>query len=241
MRKVIFLILLNAVYCNLVYGQESTNQGGRMLFQGIVMEKQKETPLPNTQIFVNRTFSAVSNDNGRFAFYAGKKDTVTFRLLGYKPAYFYINDTLTGMDFVAGIYLSTDTVLIDEVVILPRLSNLKADMFSPRSETSRQTQNASNNLALSAYQARITQSKLGDPALNYEVIRQRQKEEAFTKGQIPSDRIAGLSPLMLIPAAYMLLHGLPEKPALFQSGLTDQEVNEIHKRYLESIRKTNKK
>jgi hypothetical protein len=237
MWRLLFLILLNAVFCNLIYGQESANHGSKMFFQGIVMEKKKETPLQATQIFVNRAFSSVSNENGRFAFYAGKKDTITFRLLGFKPAYFYIGDTLTGRDFVAGIYLSADTVLIDEVVILPRLSNLKADMFSSRSEASRQTQNASNNLALSAYQARITQSKLGDPALNYEVIRQRQKEEAFTKGQIPSDRMVGLSPLMLIPAAYLLLHGLPEKPAQFQPNLTEQEVNEIHRRYMESIRK----
>jgi hypothetical protein len=132
--------------------------------------------------------------------------------------------------------MSADTVSIDEVVILPRLANLKSDIFNPRSEKSRQNQNASNNLELSAYQAKMNQNKLGDPSTNYEVLRQRQKDDAYTKGQIPSDRIVGLSPLLLIPAAYMLLHGLPEKPAPLQPSLTEQEVNEIHKRYLESIR-----
>lgn len=236
MRRQLIFILLNALLWTSMSGQESDNQGSKLLFQGIVMEKQNENPLPNAQIFINRTFSSVSNDHGRFAFYAAKNDTVTFSLLGYKPLIFYISDTLAGKEFVAGIYMRADTVSIDEVVILPRLANLKADIFSPRSETSRQHQNASNNLALSAYQARMTQNKLGDPSLNYEVLRQRQKDEAYTKGQIPSDRIVGLSPLMLIPAAYMLLHGLPGKPALLQPSLTEQEVNEIHKRYMESIR-----
>ncbi|MGD0340671.1 MAG: carboxypeptidase-like regulatory domain-containing protein [Bacteroidales bacterium] len=237
MKRLLLLILLIAFLYDSMCGQESNNQGSRMLFHGLVMDKQNETFLPNVQIFINKTFSSVSNNAGRFSFYAGRNDTVIFRLLGYKPAYFYISDTLTGKEFVAGIYMSADTISIDEVVILPRLSNLKADMFSPRSEESRQIQNASNNMAISAYSAKITQNKLGDPALNYEVIRQRQKDEAYTKGQIPSDRMVGLSPLMLIPAAYMLLNGLPEKPAPFQQGLTEQEVNEIHKRYLESARK----
>jgi hypothetical protein len=237
MSRQFILILLNALLWTSVSGQETDNKGSKLLFQGIVMEKQNENPLPNAQIFINRIFSSVSNDLGRFAFYASKNDTVSFSLLGYKPLIFFVSDTLSGKEFVAGIYMRADTLSIDEVVILPRLANLKSDIFSPRSETSRQNQNASNNLALSAYQAKMNQSKLGDPSLNYEVLRQRQKEEAFTKGQIPSDRIVGFSPLILIPAAYMLLRGFPEKPAPIQPSLTEQEVNQIHKRYMESIMK----
>jgi hypothetical protein len=237
MKRLFILLIFQVALCNCLRGQDVKNQGARILFHGLVMDGQSETPLSNTQIFINRSFSSVSDENGKFAFYAFKRDTVVFRLLGYKPAFFHISDTLAGKEFVTGVYMHADTVSIDEVVIIPRLANLKSDMFSPRSDAARQTQNANNNLALSAYQARMGQNKLGDPSLNYEVIRQRQKNEAFTKGQIPSDRIVGLSPLMLIPAAYMLLHGLPEKPAQFQPSLTDQEVREIHKRYMESIRK----
>jgi hypothetical protein len=237
MRRIFILIIFQAALCNCLRCQDVKNQGARILFQGLVMDGQSETPLSNTQIFINRLFSSVSDVNGKFTFYAFKRDTVIFRLLGYKPAFFHISDTLSGKEFVTGVYMHADTVSIDEVVIIPRLASLKSDMFSPRSDAARQTQNANNNLALSAYQARVGQNKLGDPAINYEVIRQRQKNEAFTKGQIPSDRIVGLSPLMLIPAAYMLLHGLPEKPTQFQPGLTDQEVREIHKRYMESIKK----
>ena len=236
MRRQLIFILLNSLLWTSVSGQESDNQGSRMLFQGIIMEKQNEIPLPNAHIFINRSLSSASNEDGRFAFYAAKNDTVIFSLLGYKPLFFHISDTLSGREFVAGIYMSADTVSIDEVVILPRLANLRSDIFNPRSEKSRQNQNASNNLELSAYQAKMNQNKLGDPSTNYEVLRQRQKDDAYTKGQIPSDRIVGLSPLLLIPAAYMLLHGLPEKPAPLQPSLTEQEVNEIHKRYLESIR-----
>jgi hypothetical protein len=193
MRRQLIFILLNALLWTSVSGQESDDQGSKLLFQGIVMEKQNENPLPNAQIFINRTFSSVSNDHGRFAFYAAKNDTVTFSLLGYKPLTFYISDTLAGKEFVAGIYMRADTVSIDEVVILPRLANLKADIFSPRSETSRQHQNASNNLALSAYQARMTQNKLGDPSLNYEVLRQRQKDSRLKSSDAYSGRLYAAS------------------------------------------------
>jgi hypothetical protein len=231
------IILLQAVLLNSISGQDVKNQETRMLFHGMVMDGQNETPLANAQIFINKSFLSVSDDNGKFAFYAGRSDTVIFRLLGYKPAYFYISDTLAGKEFIAGVYMHADTVSIDEVIIMPRLANLKSDLFSPRSDASQLTENANNNLAISAYQARMTQNKLGDPAINYEVLRQRQKNDAYTKGQIPSDRIMGLSPLLLIPAAYMLLHGLPEKPPPLQPRLTEQEVNEIHKRYMQSLKK----
>jgi len=56
--------------------------------------------------------------------------------------------------------MSADTVSIDEVVILPRLANLKSDIFNPRSEKSSKNQNASNNLELSAYQAKMNQNNL---------------------------------------------------------------------------------
>jgi hypothetical protein len=69
------------------------------------------------------------------------------------------------------------------------------------------------------------------------VLRNQQKSVAYTKGQIPPDRIVGLSPFMLIPAAYLLINGLPEKPSPLKPQLTEKEVDNIHKKYLEKIRR----
>jgi hypothetical protein len=46
----------------------------------------------------------------------------------------------------------------------------------------------------------------------------------------------GLSPLLLIPAAYLLMNGLPEKPGAYQPHLTDQDINQIHQKYLKTIK-----
>jgi hypothetical protein len=77
---------------------------------------------------------------------------------------------------------------------------------------------------------------LGDPATNYELLRQKQKTDAFERGGIPSDKMVGISPLLLIPAAYLLIHGLPEKPAPLKQQLTNQEVNQIHNKFLETLK-----
>jgi hypothetical protein len=69
--------------------------------------------------------------------------------------------------------------------------------------------------------------------MNYGHIRQQQKINAYEKGGIPSDQISGISPLLLLPAAYLLIHGAPAKPAAFEHKLTNQELEQIQKKYLE--------
>jgi hypothetical protein len=54
--------------------------------------------------------------------------------------------------------------------------------------------------------------------------------------QIPSDQIVGISPLLLIPALYLLLNGLPDNPPPMQPKLTEQEVSQLHKKYLETLK-----
>jgi len=144
---------------------------------------------------------------------------------------------LSGREFVAGIYLHSDTISIGEVIIIPKLTNLKSELLNTRPEASKTVENARYNLEISAYQGRMAQSKMGDPALNYEVLRNQQRRDAYSRGQIPADRMVGLSPLMLIPAAYLLMHGLPEKPSAPKPHLTDKEINDLHERYMQSLKK----
>ena len=209
---------------------------GMILFHGLILDASTEEPLPNSQIFINRIFTSVSDAEGKFAFYVNKKDTVVFSNVGYKKAIMQISDTLKGKQFLAGVFMHSDTINIGEVVIFPRMASLKSDMLRPPAEASRQMENAKYNLSVSSYQGRVNTGSLGDPAMNYEMLRQQQKNDAYSKGQIPSDKIVGLSPLLLIPAAYLLIHGKPEKPAAVKPVVTDQEANMIISRYLESLK-----
>lgn len=236
MKSIFFIILSVCILNQAGFSQGKENAGIRILFHGLVMDANTLSPLTNSQIMINRTFSSVSSDDGTFAFYVNRNDTVVFKSLGYKATILYVSDTLIGREFIAGVYMHTDTLSIGEVVIVPRLINLKSEILNARSKTPTTFDNARYNVAVSAYQGRNSQSKLGDPATNYTHLSQKQKVDAYERGGIPSDKMVGLSPLLLIPAAYLLIHGLPEKPAPLKPQLSDQEVDQIQKKYLETLK-----
>ena len=234
MRKWLVVILLLFICLNTGYSQVTTKGSSKILFHGLVLDAITQTPLSNSHISINRSLFSISDLEGKFAFYVSRNDTVTFTRLGYKPAVMIVSDTLTGKEYIAGVYMHTDTLTIGEVIIIPRFSNLRSVLMNPRSEISPEEENARYNLEISAYQGRITQNKLGDPQSNYEILRQKQRINAYEKGGIPSDKIIGISPFLILPAAYLLIHGLPEKPAPFKPQLTDQEVRQIHEKYLKN-------
>lgn len=236
MKSIFFIILSVCILNQAGFSQGKENAGIRILFHGLVMDANTLSPLANSQIMINRAFSSVSSDDGTFAFYVNRNDTVVFKILGYKATILYVSDTLIDREFIAGVYMHTDTLSIGEVVIVPRLINLKSEILNARSKTPTTFDNARYNVAVSAYQGRNSQSKLGDPATNYTHLSQKQKVDAYERGGIPSDKMVGLSPLLLIPAAYLLIHGLPEKPAPLKPQLSDQEVDQIQKKYLETMK-----
>lgn len=201
------------------------------------MDANSFAPVPNSQIMINSLFSSLSREDGSFAVYVRRNDTVVFRSLGFKPSLIYVNDTLRGSEYITGVFMSADTVSIGEVVILPGYSNLKYEILNAKSAIPADMENARYNVAISAYQGKTSQAVLGDPIDNYNLISQRQKMATFEKGGIPAEHIAGFSPLLFLPAAYLLIHGLPERPPPIRPGLTDDEVKKIHKRFLEMAKK----
>ncbi len=237
MKQIAIILFLFFLINFPVNSQQSKGSQGLILFNGIVMDSGTNSPLANTQVIINRSYLSVSDKEGRFAFYVNRRDTVVFTRLGYKTANFIVSDTLAGREFLAGIYMSSDTLSIAEVIITPRLRNLKSELMNSKIEPNIQMENAKYNLALSAYQGRMGQNKMGDPAINYKVLQQKQQDEAYSKGQLPSDRIVGLSPFLLIPAVYLLINGFPDKPAAMESQLTPQEIDRLNRIYLEKTRK----
>lgn len=236
MKKIFYLLFIALVFPGNGICQQVKNEKPGILFNGMVADASTLTPLSGTQITINRDLLSISGDDGTFAFYVNRNDTVIFSRLGYKSAQFYVSDTLAGKEFIAGVFLNADTISIGEVVIVPRLRNLKNELMNPRIETKTEMENARYNVAVSAYIGKNSLSTLGDPATNYEYLRQQQRTDAFEKGGIPSDKMIGLSPFMLLPAAYLLIHGLPEKPEPLKPELNRQEVNEIYEKYLEILK-----
>jgi len=238
MLKRSFLCLFS-ILCilNAGFSQGNGNVEKKILFRGLVKDASTFLPINNPQITINGVNSRISGNNGNFSFYVGKNDIVIFKSLGYKPVIFNVNDTLKGLDFISGVYLSSDTIPISEVIIIPKFTNLRSDILNAKSKTSVDFENARYNVAASAYQAKNSQGSLGNPADNYALLKQQYKVNAFEKGGIPSDRIIGFNPLLIAPAVYLLIKGVPEEPPPFSPDLTNQEVDLIQQKYLETLNK----
>jgi hypothetical protein len=238
MKKIWSLLLLLSILNEIGIGQQIKSEKYSILFHGLVLDAATLTPLAGSKIIMRREIISVSGIDGTFAFYVNKNDTVIFSRLGYKATQLFISDTLTGKEFIAGVYLHADTISIGEVVIAPRVRNLKNELLNSRPETSTEMENAKYNVAVSSYIGRNSTGNLGNPGANYEVLRQKQRIAAYEKGSIlPSENMIGINPLIVLPAAYLLIHGSPEKPDPLKPQLTDKEVNQINKMYLETLRK----
>ena len=236
MKRILITVSSLFIFFYFSFGQVKENADKRILFQGLVIDASNLSPVSNTQIMINRAFSSVSDVDGSFAFYVNMYDTVVFKSLGYKPAMMFINDTLRGRAYIAGIYMNSDTLSIGEVVIIPRHINLRSEIMNARDKTPATMQNARYNVAISAYQGKNSRNVLGDPETNYRVISQKQKVDAFEKGGIPSSMIAGVNPLFLIPVLVHSLATQPEPPPAFSPQLNDIEVEQIHNKYIESLK-----
>jgi len=234
MTKRILLLIILCFNIHVCFCQVKVDTEKRILFRGLVMDATTLSPVPNSQIVINRVFPFVSDTDGSFVFYVNRNDTVIFSSLGYKPTVFIVSDTLKGNEFNAGIYMNSDTLSIGEVVIISRFRDLKSEILNAASSTPSTFDNAKYNIAISGYQGRNSQGSLGNPADNYALLVQKQKMNAFEKGGIPSDQIVGISPLLLLPAAYLLIKGSPEKTGPFVPKLSDREVDQIQKKYLET-------
>jgi hypothetical protein len=237
MSRGLIIIMIPIIFSCNCFSQVQGVKSNFILFHGVVMDATTQSGLPGSEITINKSRSASTSEDGTFSFYAFKRDTVVFTLLGYKSATLIISDTLSGKDFLTGVYLETDTTFIGEVIILPRFSTLKSELMNPRITVDSKLENAIANINTASYTGRTTPAKLGDPSANYNYLRQKNKIDAYEKGGIPSDRILGLNPLMFLPAAYMLLPGRPETPLPPKPHITSKDMDELRKTYLESLRK----
>lgn len=183
-----------------------------ILFHGVIFDADSREPLTGAHFTVKNRSAGAADSRGMFSFFARHNDTVTFTSVGYRPHTMPVADTLRAREYVVAIWLSTDTLMIPAVVVMPRIGNIKAAIMSGPPATNQELINATNNLKIAAYQGITSASRQVDPASNYELLRQKQRIDAYEKGGIPSSQMVSLSPFTIIPLIYILAKGLPEDP-----------------------------
>jgi len=216
-------------------GQQASSGQQLILINGVVIDADTEAALPNVQFMVQGRGGGVTDGSGLFSVFAVMYDTIEFRMVGYKPSVLAIGSTFTASQYLVLIPMVTDTLVIGEVIVIPQLPNLRSVAEGSTVLDSREFGNARDNISISVHQGLTGANKMGDPGINYEMLRKQHQIAAYEKGGIPGDRMVSVSPFMIIPALYLLMNGMPEKPSAPVPKMTNRELEQLRKVYRDLI------
>lgn len=181
MRKSLPIVLLGLLTCAAGYGQRE-----KLIQLSGVVRNEYLQPVQYAHIVVlNKNRGTISDMHGMFSFVVEPLDTVTFTAVGFKRVALVIPDTLTRYHLSVDIYLETDTIWIEEVVILPwKTYEEFREAFLSLELPDNDLKRAYRNIALIQTQIYYPNEK-PDPDLNYQYALKDQYNQLYSKGQIP--------------------------------------------------------
>jgi len=175
--------VLVLIICELCYGQRE-----KLIQLSGVIRNEHLQPIQFAHIVIqNKNRGTISDLNGMFSFVVEAQDTVLFTAVGYKRAGLVIPDTLTRYHLSLDIYMETDTIWIEEVIILPwKTYEEFREAFLSLELPDNDLKRAYRNIALIKDQVYNSYySETPDPYLNYQYTLKEQYNELYTKGQLP--------------------------------------------------------
>jgi hypothetical protein len=181
MRKSVLIIFVGLLLCSIAYGQRE-----KLIQLSGVIRNEYLQPVQYAHIVIqNKNRGTISDMHGMFSFVVEPLDTVTFTAVGFKRVALIIPDTLTRYHLSVDIYMETDTIWIEEVVILPWKTYAEfREAFLSLELPDNDLKRAYRNIALINTQIYYPNEK-PDPDLNYQYMLKDQYNQLYTKGQIP--------------------------------------------------------
>ena len=132
MRRIDLICILFLI----VLSPKATAQQGHVRFSGVVLHNETTEPVPEVNCRLGDVVSTTDRA-GRFALNTQAGDTIYFTHIGMQPYEVVVPDTLNGEEYILAVFMSSDTLLLPEVVVVQR--------FAQRSRQYRM--NARNNMA----------------------------------------------------------------------------------------------
>jgi len=109
------LILLLTGMASIANAQDES-----VMISGVVMDADSVGIVPYVNIRLKGTFfGTVSDNTGRFNFFASEGDTLHFSSIGYFDAYFIMPEKMEGDSYSLIQLMRKETIMLDEVVVFP--------------------------------------------------------------------------------------------------------------------------
>jgi hypothetical protein len=121
MKNLLLLVFVSMMLPFAVIAQQTDEENSKLIqFSGITITADSLNPVPYTKIYDLSSHRGTASDvMGYFSFVARKNDTVVFTALGYKPARFFIPDSITKNRYSLIQLMSADTLTLAEAIIFP--------------------------------------------------------------------------------------------------------------------------
>ncbi len=207
-----------------------------LFFTGAVMDSKKLTALPYAGFKINNKKTGNADISGRFSFRVNVGDTIRYSFLGYRDLKIVVHDSLKQKSYLFGVFMTRDTITLDEVVILPRFGNFK-DAFLRANPNTPEYVRATNNVNSAAYQALTTtltpETKM-DAKDNTDMVIQEHVIKTEYKGMISPENTVGISTMNTLPEIKRLRR--KRKLKIPDNIITDKEIkllkrmSRIHKK-----------
>jgi len=181
MRRILIILVLLLIIYELSYSQRE-----KLIQLSGVIRNELLQPVQFAHIVIaNKNRGTISDLNGMFSFVVESMDTVLFTAVGYKRVGLVIPDTLTRYHLPVDIYMETDTIWIEEVIILPWKTYQEfREAFLSLELPDNDLKRAYRNIALIKEQVYYSPEN-PDPDLNYQYMLKEQYNNLYTKGQLP--------------------------------------------------------
>jgi len=128
--------LIICILISVVLSAGAMPQQEYVRFSGVVLNNETTEPVPGVNCRLGLAVST-TDGAGRFALNTQAGDTIFFTHIGMQPYQVVVPDTLSGGEYILAVFMSSDTLLLPEVVVVPRFA-----------QSSRQYRmNARNNMA----------------------------------------------------------------------------------------------
>lgn len=234
MKSQIIIALLFVFISVSMFSQNQRNDSIRIT--GVVFEMDSLSELPYSKFNVEKK-DFLSDDKGRFSFWARQGEVVRFTHLGFKDTYIQINDSLRHRNYMVGVFLARDTFLISEVIVMPRYENLSLQARTMPLVIRPEMAYATNNVRSSTRQA-LTQTPLKmDAEMNHRMVLQEHTWSTIYKTQIPPSSTFGVTSENMAQMRLFLPKDKQKVMEITQQPLNRNELDLILRLYEERAQK----